>query len=283
MRSFEVRHLCVSVQTRIIVSPSLPFSWRASTCRPPQRGHGHEESKHADSTEAGEHHLLRRVVRLIAGSSNQVNTEVEVVVLRHPADGPQAPGAKATSTPPRPVGEPNKCTPQLPTIYNWRKQDLIDRGERPGLRSPELAELQAARRQIGELEAELAATTRANELLKVAVPTKGRFGAIAQMAEERTPDPGRLSDPRAVRAGSEVTWVVNRSAFLALAFLRSHRKREHRYCRVCERDRERALDPNGLVASALLPGVRARRGPSSSRPRPTASWPVTSSPWRPFG
>src|SRR2546430_2556194 len=27
------------------------------------------------------------------------------------------------------------------TIYNWRKQDLIDRGERPGLRSAELAEL----------------------------------------------------------------------------------------------------------------------------------------------
>ena len=70
------------------------------------------------------------------------------------------------------------------TIYNWRKQDLIDRGERPGLRSPELAELAAARRRIAELEAELAATKRANELLKVAVPPKGRFVAIAQMAEE---------------------------------------------------------------------------------------------------
>jgi len=37
------------------------------------------------------------------------------------------------------------------TIYNWRKQDLIDRGERPGLSSSELAELQAARRRIAEL------------------------------------------------------------------------------------------------------------------------------------
>jgi len=73
------------------------------------------------------------------------------------------------------------------TIYNWRNQDLVDRGERPGLRSHELAELQAARRRIAELEAELAATTRANELLKVAVPPKGRFGAIAQMAEEGHP------------------------------------------------------------------------------------------------
>lgn len=70
------------------------------------------------------------------------------------------------------------------TIYNWRNQDRIDRGERPGLRSSELAELQSARRRIAELEAELAATRRANELLQVAVPPKGRFGAVAQMAEE---------------------------------------------------------------------------------------------------
>ena len=27
------------------------------------------------------------------------------------------------------------------TIYNWRKQEQIDRGQRPGLRSDELAEL----------------------------------------------------------------------------------------------------------------------------------------------
>jgi len=72
------------------------------------------------------------------------------------------------------------------TIYNWRNQDLVDRGERPGLRSSELAELQAARHRIAELEAELAATKRANELLKVAVPPKGRFATIAQMAEEDT-------------------------------------------------------------------------------------------------
>ena len=70
------------------------------------------------------------------------------------------------------------------TIYNWRKQDLIDRGERPGLRSDELAELQAARWRIAQLEAELAATRRANEPLKVAVPPKGRFTAIAKMTEE---------------------------------------------------------------------------------------------------
>ena len=59
------------------------------------------------------------------------------------------------------------------TIYNWRKQDLIDRGERPGLRSAELAELVAARHRIAALETELAATKRANELLKGEVPPKG--------------------------------------------------------------------------------------------------------------
>src|SRR5207253_4076771 len=63
------------------------------------------------------------------------------------------------------------------TIYNWRKQDLIDRGERPGLRSEELAELVAARRRIAALEAELAATKRAQELLKEAMPPKAGSGS----------------------------------------------------------------------------------------------------------
>src|SRR6266540_2897207 len=70
------------------------------------------------------------------------------------------------------------------TIYNWQKQDLIDRGERPGLRSDELAELQAARRRIAALEAELAATRRAQELLKEAMPPKGRFGVADRMVAE---------------------------------------------------------------------------------------------------
>lgn len=52
------------------------------------------------------------------------------------------------------------------TIYNWRRQDAIDRGETGGLTSSEQAELKAARRRIVELENELAVTRRANELLK---------------------------------------------------------------------------------------------------------------------
>lgn len=55
------------------------------------------------------------------------------------------------------------------TIYNWRRQEAVDRGEAAGLTSLEQAELKAARRRIAELEAELAVTRRANELLKARV------------------------------------------------------------------------------------------------------------------
>ena len=55
------------------------------------------------------------------------------------------------------------------TIYNWRKQELIDTGRAPGLSTTEQTELSAARRRIAELETELAVTRRANELLKAQV------------------------------------------------------------------------------------------------------------------
>ncbi len=52
------------------------------------------------------------------------------------------------------------------TIYNWRRQDQVDRGLESGSTSEEQAELTAARRRIRELETELAVTKRAVELLK---------------------------------------------------------------------------------------------------------------------
>jgi transposase-like protein len=55
------------------------------------------------------------------------------------------------------------------TIYTWRRQDAIDRGEAAGLTSLEQAELRAARRRIAQLEDELAVIRRANELLKAQV------------------------------------------------------------------------------------------------------------------
>lgn len=63
------------------------------------------------------------------------------------------------------------------TIYNWRNQDLIDRGLRPGVSTAESAELASARRRIRELETELAVTKRANELLREQTDPKGGAGS----------------------------------------------------------------------------------------------------------
>jgi len=57
-------------------------------------------------------------------------------------------------------------------IYTWRKQQLIDSGQLPGMTSKEHAELIAARKRIAELEAELAIHRKAAELLGDVVPPK---------------------------------------------------------------------------------------------------------------
>lgn len=50
------------------------------------------------------------------------------------------------------------------TLYRWRRQALIDAGQRPGTKSHEADPLLAARRRIKELEAELELTRAASEL-----------------------------------------------------------------------------------------------------------------------
>ena len=45
-------------------------------------------------------------------------------------------------------------------IFNWRRQDRIDRGEQPGLTTAEKTELAAARQRIAELETELQVARR---------------------------------------------------------------------------------------------------------------------------
>src|SRR5919109_4085140 len=69
------------------------------------------------------------------------------------------------------------------SIYTWRRQELIDRGELPGLTSEEREELREARRRIRELETELEVHRRAAELLKESVRPKG--GSV--MASEGLP------------------------------------------------------------------------------------------------
>jgi transposase len=50
------------------------------------------------------------------------------------------------------------------TVYRWREQDRVDRGERSGLSSVERVELAQARRRIRELETELEITRKASAL-----------------------------------------------------------------------------------------------------------------------
>ena len=52
------------------------------------------------------------------------------------------------------------------SIYTWRRQCRVDSGQEPGLISTEANELNAARRRIKHLEAELAIHKMATELLK---------------------------------------------------------------------------------------------------------------------
>jgi transposase-like protein len=59
------------------------------------------------------------------------------------------------------------------TIYNWRRQDRIDRGLETGMSSAEKAELAAARKRGGECGAGGAVHRRATELLKEDADPKG--------------------------------------------------------------------------------------------------------------
>jgi transposase-like protein len=60
------------------------------------------------------------------------------------------------------------------TIYTWRKQDRIDRGELDGLSTDQAIELAAAKRRIRQLETELAVSRKVNEVfLEQHLPPKG--------------------------------------------------------------------------------------------------------------
>jgi transposase len=60
------------------------------------------------------------------------------------------------------------------TIYNWLKQERIDRGEAPGLSTEGQIELAAAKRRIRQLETELAVSRKVNEVfLEGDLPPKG--------------------------------------------------------------------------------------------------------------
>jgi hypothetical protein len=59
------------------------------------------------------------------------------------------------------------------SLYTWRRRTASTRGSSRGLTSSEKSELEAAKRRIAALEAELAVHRRASELLGKVVPPKG--------------------------------------------------------------------------------------------------------------
>jgi len=60
------------------------------------------------------------------------------------------------------------------TLYRWKEQDQVDRGERVGPSSLERVELAEARRRVRELETELAIVKQASALfVEGAVRPKG--------------------------------------------------------------------------------------------------------------
>jgi len=60
------------------------------------------------------------------------------------------------------------------TIYNWLKQDRVDRGEEAGQSTDQQLELAVAKRRIKQLETELAVARKINEVfLKEGISPKG--------------------------------------------------------------------------------------------------------------
>jgi transposase len=68
------------------------------------------------------------------------------------------------------------------TVYRWKAQDLIDRGEKPGRASVERGELAAANRRIRELETELELVKKAAALFEEGVRPKDKYHAAAAKA-----------------------------------------------------------------------------------------------------
>lgn len=60
------------------------------------------------------------------------------------------------------------------TIYNWLKQERVDRGEETGETTDQQLELAAAKRRIKQLETELAVARKVNEVfLREGISPKG--------------------------------------------------------------------------------------------------------------
>ena len=85
------------------------------------------------------------------------------------------------------------------TIYVWRRQERVDRGEELGLTSTARTELAAARRRISELETELAVLRRGSRALESFSFSRRSIWSAAQLRHAvatSAPPPGRAGSQR---------------------------------------------------------------------------------------
>ena len=66
-------------------------------------------------------------------------------------------------------------------LYRWKRQDLVDRGLKPGTGQAESAALAAARKRIRDLEEENKILRKAAAAAEEAVPPKGRYRLVAEL------------------------------------------------------------------------------------------------------
>lgn len=115
------------------------------------------------------------------------------------------------------------------TIYNWRRQHLIDTGQAPGIPSSENAELIAARRRIAELEQELPSTGAPRSCSTRWCPHEAVRG---HHGDGRRGTAGAARSPGAAHLGIRVTPVEEAHYLGAIAAPcvphRGHRRGAHR-------------------------------------------------------
>ena len=101
------------------------------------------------------------------------------------------------------------------TIYSWRKQELIDTGQLPGLNRAEQAELAAANKRIRELENEVAILKRGHgaiQRLILAAVEHGDVHPLLYIAHLHEYDVGRLSVSSRCRGHCHCSTAVARSS-----------------------------------------------------------------------
>jgi putative transposase len=66
-------------------------------------------------------------------------------------------------------------------LYRWKRQDLVDRGLKPGTSQAESAELTAVRQKIRDLEEENKILRKAAAAVEQVVPPKDRYRLVAEL------------------------------------------------------------------------------------------------------